>query len=77
MYPIYVTTNKNAYNLRSNIRKLCLPKLKTNFLKIRFSYRGAASWICFPLEIVNEYEHLSDTTFKNMTDYRTLIQNNF
>ncbi len=53
-----ISQNEN-YALRSNERKLHLPKPNANVLKKSFSYRGAVSWSKLPNEILEETEHLS------------------
>ena len=57
---------KLMYGLRSNNRKLHLPKHKTNFLKKSFSYRGALAWNKLPHEIVDKHEFLSKDLFKRL-----------
>ena len=49
---LFVASHNNAYNLRSDNRKVYLPKPNTNFLNTSFSYRGAESWNNLHLEIV-------------------------
>ena len=56
MTPKYLTElfsscQNDMYGLRSNNRKLHLPKPKTSFLKKNFSYRGALAWNNLPHEI--------------------------
>ena len=71
MTPKYISDlfhicQKDNYGLRSNDRKLSLPKPKTNFLKKSFSYRGAQAWNSLPEEIVDDFENLSVPTFKRL-----------
>jgi hypothetical protein len=67
---LFTTNNNNIYSLRSNNRKLYLDKPKTNFLKRSFSYRGAMSWNCLPLEIVDKYGDLSIDSFKRLINHK-------
>ena len=41
------------YNLRNSEGKLALPKPRTNYLKRRFSYSGAALWNNLPDSLKN------------------------
>ena len=65
-YLTYMLTlcQNNKYALRSNGRKLNLPKPDTNFRKKSFSYRGAVAWNRLPCEITQEHEHVSLNHFK-------------
>ncbi len=54
--------NKN-YFLRSNNKKLSLPKPKTNFLKQSFSYRAAQRWNELADDITRDIDKLSLTSF--------------
>ena len=63
---IFTRSQNDSYALRSNERKLHLPKPNTNFLKKSFSYRAAVSWNKLPNEILEEHEHLSLNQFKRL-----------
>ena len=67
MPTIHLNENDN-YQLRSNNRKIYLPKPKTNFLKNSFSYRGAMSWNNLPNHIIDQAlsEGASVNSFKNV-----------
>ena len=54
--------NKN-YFLRSNNKKLSLPKPRTNFLKQSFSYRAAQRWNELADDITRDIDKLSLTSF--------------
>ena len=54
--------NKN-YSLRSNNKKLSLPKPRTNFLKQSFSYRAAQRWNELADDITRDIDKLSLTSF--------------
>ncbi len=62
----YLTCHNDTYTLRSNDRKLYLPKPKTNFLKKSFLYRGATAWNNLPNEIVDDFENHSLPAFKRL-----------
>ncbi len=71
MTPTYIsdlfhTCHNDTYTLRSNDRKLYLPKPKTNFLKKSFLYRGATAWNNLPNEIVDDFENHSLPAFKRL-----------
>ncbi len=54
--------NKN-YSLRSNNKKLSLPKPRTNFLKQSFSYRAVQRWNELADDITRDIDKLSLTSF--------------
>ncbi len=71
MTPKYLTemftmSQNDNYALRSNERKVHLPKPNTNFLKKSFSYHAAVSWNKLPNEILEEHEHLLFNQFKQL-----------
>ena len=63
---LFHTSQNYNYALRSNDRKLSLPKPKTNFLKKSFSYCSAQASNSLPEEIVDDFENLSVPTFKRL-----------
>ena len=60
---MFTLCQNNKYALRSNGRKLNLPKPHTNFRKKSFSYRGAVAWNRLPCEIT-QHEYVSLNHFK-------------
>ncbi len=54
---MFTMSQNENYALRSDERKLHLPKPNTNFLKKSFSYREAVSWNKLPNEILEKHEH--------------------
>ena len=70
---IYVSACQNdMYGLRSNNRKLHLPKNKTNFLKRTYSYRGALVWYKLPQDVVDKYES-QKTRLRGSTTKNTIV----
>ena len=63
---LFSTCQNDTYGLRSNNRKLHLPKPKTNFLKKSFSYRGALAWNKLSDKVVEKYQFLSKDSFKRL-----------
>ena len=60
---MFTLCQNNKYALRSNGRKLNLPKPHTNFRKKSFSHRGAVAWNRLPCEIT-QHEYVSLNHFK-------------
>ena len=60
---MFTLCQNNKYALRSNGRKLNLPKPHTNFREKSFSYRGAVAWNRLPCEIT-QHEYVSLNHFK-------------
>ena len=68
---LFITCHNDSHQLRSNNRKLYLKKLKTNYLRKSFSYRGAISWNDLPPVILDGYDQLSVNSLK------TLLRNHY
>ena len=60
---MFTLCQNNKYALRSNGRKMNLPKPHTNFRKKSFSYRGAVAWNRLPCEIT-QHDLVSLNHFK-------------
>ena len=69
---MFTLCQNNKYALRSNGRKLNLPKPHTNFRKKSFSYRGAVAWNRLPCEIT-QHEYVSLNHLKKLLSF---IKNN-
>ena len=63
---LFSTCQNDMYGLRSNNRKLHLPKPKNNFLKKSCSYGGALARNKLPQEVVDKFEFLSKDSFKRL-----------
>ena len=71
--PKYITDyftilQNNVYGLRSNDKKLYLPKPNTNFLKSTFIYRASKLWNSLPDDIIENIYALSLNSFINIID---------
>ena len=70
----FTILKNNVYGLRSNDKKLYLPKPKTNFLKSTFIYRASYLWNSLPHNIINNFNTLSLNSFTNLiNDYIYII----